>query len=1200
MEMGEQRLYLDNTLLNRLYPFHLLLNADMQIEHAGKSIHKILPSIDQGSFTDHFSIDRPWIQTLGFSEIAALSNEVFVVSSKDKTKRFRGEVVYWEKEKKLLFLLSLWLDSTEQLIGNELTLNDFAVSDPTIDMLYVLQSQKNTTQDLESLLQTYNRQKKELEFLSLIASETRNGVIVADKNGKTIWVNKAFERISGYTLNDLKGKTPGSLLQGKDTDLNTVTYLRQRISNLQPFECEILNYTKKGKPYWVKISGQPILDKNNEVMRFFAIEEDITEKVLAEQALKKAEQRWQFALEGSGEGVWEYNFITKEAFFSTQYKRLLGYNDENFSNKSTEWILRVHPDDIHLIEETEKKYRAGHIAGHHREYRMRHKNGHYIWILDRGTVISRTEDGNVEKIIGTHSDITQRKLNELALEQSEKQFRSLSENIPGVAYQYVFRKNGSEGFLYISSSLEKIIGLPESEFRNGRKYMHPDDAVVLAKALAETAAEKKTHFEFEGRLLVPGRGVVWHNASSSFSYETAEGDRVFTGIITNTTEKKRVEEQLALNQKRYRDLYNYSQALICTHDLEGKLLSVNPAICETMGYRSEEIIGRNIKEFLTEEARKNFNWYYLDVVANEGKAKGVFPVLSKENKKLSLLFQNFKVEEAGSDPYIIGFSQDITDRVKAERELRIAKEETEKASRAKEIFLANMSHEIRTPMNGILGISGLLSKTKLNRQQKHYLDLITESGNKLLHIVNDILDITKIKSGQFTFEKISFDIADMIHSNLQAFAFKAEDNGIELSFDNRLTGNLIVEGDPYRLGQVLNNLVSNALKFTLEGSVTVSAEQITSDPVKPFFEFRVMDTGIGITRENIDSIFGQFTQGGTDITRKYGGTGLGLSICKNLIELQGGTIAAESREGGGTTFIVRIPYLISNSRKLKKNLRRAGYFPEVDRKHILIAEDVAVNQLIAQHILEGWGHTVVLAVNGKEAVKEIEKHRFDLVLMDIHMPEMNGMEATKIIRQMEDPQKANIPIIAVTASAFRDETNRYLEAGMNDYITKPYTEEALFESIRKTLNLKKRQQKNRYDGSHSKWPGFNGKLYDLTLMREFGNNDEVFMQQVVKAFIKNTRDDLTKMNSAILIKDHTETARIAHRLKSSVESMGIHSITGIVRQLETDTKNKQHLKSIPALFDRINQTLSEVFAQLEEDFSFSPNPRAARDIDVIK
>src|SRR5882724_9467791 len=328
----------------------------------------------------------------------------------------------------------------------------------------------------------------------------------------------------------------------------------------------------------------------------------------------------------------------------------------------------------------------------------------------------------------------------------------------------------------------------------------------------------------------------------------------------NITERREFEEQVRRSEKRYRDLFNYSQALICTHDMTGQLLAVNPEVSRTFGYPEEELIGRKIQDFIPPEHQTKFDEEYIQAIRNKNKVGGVFSLISKGGNRIYLLYQNYRVEEPGSEPYVIGFSQNITERIKIEQELRLAKQETDEGARAKEAFLAHMSHEIRTPLSGMLGIASLLRKTKLDKQQGNYLQLIQEAAGNLLVIVNDILDLEKIVAGKLLLEKIAFRIVDKIATTTQSFIYRAEEKELGLIYQNAIPGDMVVKGDPYRLSQVLNNILSNALKFTEAGHITIlsSIRERKEDSV--IVEITISDTGIGISEERIQRIFEPFEQ----------------------------------------------------------------------------------------------------------------------------------------------------------------------------------------------------------------------------------------------------------------------------------------------------------------------------------------------------
>jgi PAS domain S-box-containing protein len=895
------------------------------------------------------------------------------------------------------------------------------------------------------------------------------------------------------------------------------------------------------------------------------------------------EKKLLFALEKMGDNVWMHDYKKNTTNFSHQKRAFIELENSSLSI-AEQWWNAVHPDDVSLLQHQDKQYRSKEIDHHITEYRIKDKYGKYKWILDRGVVTDKDADGFPLKIFGTHTDITKLKETEEEFNKQRNFYESILNSIPTDIAVF----DASHKYLFVNpigikdDELRKwIIGKTDEEYC---EYKNKNlDIALERRTIFNKVIESKKQLSWEETLIRPNGKAEYH-LRNLFPVLNKENEvKLVIGFGLNITDRKQIEDKLLLNEKRYRDLFNYSQALICTHDLEGKLLSVNPAICSIIGYTSEELIGRNIKEFVPQDKISQFDEQYLQNVLTTGKAEGVFIIICKNGEHIYLLYQNYMVEETSRTPYIIGFSQDITNRIKAERELIKAKEETERASRVKEVFLANISHEIRTPMNGILGIGGLLYKTNLNPKQEEYTKLILESADNLLHIVNDVLDFTKIESGKIELESIPFLLEEKISNTLKTFIFKIEEKGLELVFDNQVPTDTVLVGDPFRLGQVLNNLISNALKFTESGKITVHAAQIQEVNQLPIFEFIVSDTGIGISPENLANIFEEFVQASSETSRKYGGTGLGLTITKNLIEMQGGTIKAESTLNKGTKFIVRLPYQIGENSMLT-NSKEEVAFTQIDKKRILVAEDVTINQIIVKQILEEWGHEVVLVSNGQEAFDAHKKKDFDLILMDIHMPEVDGYEATQMIRHMGDTIKAAVPIVALTANAFKQETDRFAEAGFNDYITKPFTEAGLYDCIKKQLQLnspvdfsKKLKQKIAEENSE--------KLYDLSALQGIEQDDTAFLKEIVMVFIKNTTIDISNLLKAIESNNSNEIFQLAHRMKSSIYSLGIKQAYKTVESIEFYAKTGEQLDKIPDLGAQLNQTIQAVIVQLQNDFS---------------
>jgi signal transduction histidine kinase/BarA-like signal transduction histidine kinase len=400
------------------------------------------------------------------------------------------------------------------------------------------------------------------------------------------------------------------------------------------------------------------------------------------------------------------------------------------------------------------------------------------------------------------------------------------------------------------------------------------------------------------------------------------------------------------------------------------------------------------------------------------------------------------------------------DKALHEKEIAVIKmQKAEEAKKFEQQFLANMSHEIRTPMNAVIGMTHLVLKSELGEQQRKYLDAIRISSENLLGIINDILDVSKIEAGKIEFEKVPFRLSEVFSNVNSVLGFKAEEKKLKLSLLAEKEVPETLTGDPTRLNQVLINIVGNAIKFTEKGSVEVACSRVTQQGKVVSLRFDIKDSGIGIAPEKIETIFESFTQASADTTRIYGGTGLGLSISKQLVEMQGGEISARSTPGEGTTFSFTLPFEVAEEDAMTEQKSTAQ--PDLERlklAKILLVEDNAFNQMVAVDTLKeylGEIH-IEIAVNGKEAIQKLQQKNYDIVLMDVQMPGMDGYEATKYIRTNLAGAMKNIPVLAMTASATKEEILKCLDSGMNDHVIKPFSPDNLLMKMTDLLSVKQK------------------------------------------------------------------------------------------------------------------------------------------------
>jgi len=621
----------------------------------------------------------------------------------------------------------------------------------------------------------------------------------------------------------------------------------------------------------------------------------------------------------------------------------------------------------------------------------------------------------------------------------------------------------------------------------------------------------------------------------------------------------------------YKAVVEDGSDIILVVDYTGNIHYHNTSVHETLGYRSNSLIGKNFFDYLRPETVQGLKKQFKQSQKRAFTENVEFQFLCKDATFRFLEFNaiNLKHKE-GLEGFILD-CRDIAQRKDNEAELV-------RLQKAKEQFLANMSHEIRTPINGIVGMANLLGQNPSPVERETYLNAIKHSAENLTVIINDILDLAAIESGKLRFEKIAFNLKDILPSLISTFTYQAREKRIAVEYQIDESLNKILLGDPVRLNQILINLISNAVKFTHTGSIKVICGSERELKGSCWVRIEVVDTGVGIPEEKLNTIFESFSQADASVTRKYGGTGLGLTIVKQLVELQKGSIAVTSKEHVGSSFVVKIPFAIGkpsaiSSPKNAKALKNAN----ASQLFVLLVEDNDINRLYAKSILKNWNCYTETAENGLVAIEKIKNQEYDVVLMDIQMPVMDGYETTKAIRLMETAQR-NVPIVALTANATKTDVEKCIAAGMNDYLPKPFTPDDLYRKLFKELKITPKEKvKKKPTDEEAR------KLYNLDYLRSVSGNNEEFIREMVLTFTQTIPPVLKEMKLALAGKDWEKLARMAHQIKPSFTLMGLNPLRSSILFIEENSKFATKLDELPSVVSDFVSQCNIVLPELAKE-----------------
>ena len=725
--------------------------------------------------------------------------------------------------------------------------------------------------------------------------------------------------------------------------------------------------------------------------------------------------------------------------------------------------------------------------------------------------------------------------------------------------------------------------------------IHPEDLAKFQQSLEKALNGHNTKFEVEHRLLKTDGFECIVKTTAEFIYDSHKKAVSMLSTIQDISESYRIAQELRQHKDNLTKLVKERTARInaivetaadgiITINEKGIVESYNHAAEKIFQWTGSDVIGKNISMLVPEPHRSKHDDYIQNFLTSEkgnaiGKGREVQGI--RKNGDLFPLYLSVSHVKLDERHLFTGIVRDNSAYRKHQKELAAAKEAAEAANQAKSEFLANMSHEIRTPMNAIIGLTRVVLETELSNEQRKHLQTVYKSSTSLLNLLNEILDLSKLESGNMTLEHLDFNLFQTIEDAISALRTQAESKGLLLVVDIEDKVSPYVCGDSLRLRQILTNLVGNAIKFTETGSITIKVR--ADDRYVDYLHFSVIDTGIGIPADRRSSIFESFTQADTSTTRKFGGTGLGTTISKQFVELMNGRIWVESNVGVGSTFkfVVQLPE--------SKNIKEAAlldsekyiYVTKTPLK-ILLVEDIQANVDLAVLRLEQMHHNVTVAMNGLEAVEQFKAEFFDIILMDIQMPVMNGYEATIAIRKKEQEQNAKpTPVIALTASAMPSEREKYIATGMNGFVDKPIIFENLYTEMARLLpELFEKQSNQPTPVISQKNPEFeNFTAIDSEAALKNWLEAEPFIK-ALKSFASNFNHVLEPLAELISKKDFDEAEKLTHKLKGVSGNLGMLKLS----QLSATLDNKLMLQQegdYQAELDKLEKELENVLLEIE-------------------
>ncbi len=1042
-----------------------------------------------------------------------------------------------------------------------------------------------------------------------------------DENGLFTYANPATIELTGYSEEELYKMHYLQIVDSEGLE-DTIDFFKRKMKKKEEYiyhQCDIRK-KEDGKKISVGLKLQFVYE-GNWVKKVYAVARDITELLEARKELQESEEKYRLLANNSNDLIILHDLDGTYKYISPSIRDILGFDPDELLGQNPYDL--VHPDDLILIFDEPERKKLLKSGTKNDEYRIRRKDGKYIW-FESYTKPVRNDKNELVAFQSFSRNVTKQKENEEKLRKADLRLSQYKEGLKllneitsnsdlsveeqieealGVCTEFLGMKTGIlsriNGSEFIISYIYSVEG---SKFRKNQVLSLTDtfseevfkkEDLLAIHNISNTiykANSARQLFGIESYIGIPyyvsgnKAGTLVFISPDPRIEEFDQNDLEFVKLlskwVSDVIQQQDYERNLMSDKMILQAFASSAPAAIAMFDEEIRYITASDKWYSDYGLENEYIIGRSYFEVFPKIGR---DWEEIFQRALSGKVEhNDQDLIERENGEIQWIKWEVrpwykKLDTVGG---LIMYTEDITQQKEQQLQLKIAKRKAEQASKAKEQFLSTMSHEIRTPLNAIIGMTDLMLMDDQPPEQLKHLRLLKFSGENLLVLINDILDFNKIEAGKLEFEIVDFSLKSLlekIHETLLGLAHR-KNLEFKLNWDPDIPE--YVKGDAVRINQVITNLINNAIKFTEEGYITLKARAIHQGSKACVVKFEVKDTGIGIPEEKIDTIFQSFEQASTTTTRKYGGSGLGLAIVKRILEYLNSSIKVHSTVGHGSTFYFELELPVGKSideiAEEEKSITRMRQ----DIK-ILIAEDNEANRILVESLFRKWKIDHDFAFNGAEAVEKSVTKEYDLILMDLQMPEMDGYEATKIIRKREDEYFKNLPIIALTASVMSNVLEKTKEVGMNSYVSKPFNPNNLKEVIAKytekeskeeatfteIVNVEEEVQETQMEnGSHA------SVIDEFPYLRSLIGDDADALTEIVKTTLISVQKATEGVKEGMAQNDIKRVRQELHVLRPNLHNLELSKLTDNLPQITELTE--ESVKLLKELISGIERELS--------------------------